>query len=214
MPASLREVTPTSSMRGWRQPICAASAPVKPEAPATRTLAFSLTEATPDCSQLGRDPLAPCRDLIVGEIPIDGAELEPQGNALATLTKLLPFVEIEQLGGAQQLAATAENRIPHLGRRDIVRHNHRQVLEHRREGRHILESLFTGRGRPDQCRETDLESDSFLQVPGATNERIQLSDPATLRPIDQNGGGATGVQKRLRPRLEGEHHTESRGETF
>src|SRR5665811_2367804 len=108
-------------MRGWRQTIWAASAPVKPEAPATKTLAFSLTWGSSYLLERGDDRVALRRDLLVGEGAVGGAELEPQGEALAPLPDLLALVEVEDLGLAQQPAAAGQHGLANLRGRDVAR---------------------------------------------------------------------------------------------
>src|SRR4051794_33512802 len=124
LPASLREVARTSSSRGWSQTIFAARAPVKPLAPATSTraagapssgwFASSFTQLPPDLPECGDDRVAHPVDLLVGQGPVGGAELEPQRQALPPLPQLLAFVEVEDAGRAQQLAAGRDHRRAHL----------------------------------------------------------------------------------------------------
>ena len=68
---------------GWRWTRLAASAPAKPEAPATTTRA-SLTERSPDLGQRSLDGVTPLGDLGVGERAVRRPELEPQREALAS----------------------------------------------------------------------------------------------------------------------------------
>src|SRR5260221_1403097 len=205
---------PTSSRWGWRQTICAARAPVKPEAPATRTLAFSLTKRPSNLAQLSRDRLAPDGDLFVGEGAVRRPELEPQGKALAVLTQLLSIVEIEDLGGPQQLTAPGENRATHLRRRHIVGHDDGEILEPSRKGCYVLEGLLAGGGGIDQHRQSGFKADRGVQVPLAADERVQLADPARVRPVDEHLRAAAWMQERLVGVLEGERHAEPSRKTL
>src|SRR5260221_5535683 len=174
---------PTSSRWGWRQTICAARAPVKPEVPATGTLAFSLTKRPSNLAQLSRDRLAPDGDLFVGEGAVRRPELEPQGKALAVLTQLLSIVEIEDLGGPQQLTAPGENRATHLRRRHIVGHDDGEILEHSRKGGYLLQRLLAGGGGIDQHRQSGIKADPGVQVPLAADAREQAAGPTPVRPV-------------------------------
>src|SRR6476469_7851609 len=138
LPASPREVIATSSSFGWRQTICAARAPAKPEAPATSTRAVgspssgcasrSATQRPPDLSQRGLDRGARLADLVVGEGAIGGAELQPQGQALATLADLHCFVEGEAIGGRTPLSPAGKDRLAPVIRHHSCGHDHGQVL--------------------------------------------------------------------------------------
>src|SRR5215210_5498520 len=121
LPTSEREVAATSSRLGWRQTRRAASAPVKPVAPATTTRArgspssdcaagsraveASLTQRSPDLGEGLANRAAALGHLLVRERSIGSLEGQPQRQALAPLPHLLARVEVEELGAAKQLAA-------------------------------------------------------------------------------------------------------------
>ena len=74
-------------------------------------------------------------DLLVGEGAVGGAELEPEGEALAPLPELLASIEVEDLGRVQQLATGGEDRRADLGGGDLLGDDDREVLVDRGEGR-------------------------------------------------------------------------------
>src|SRR5438034_11519912 len=132
VPTSLRDVTATSSIRGWRHTRSAASAPVKPDAPATTTRA-SLTGRRSDRLQGAPDRLPALGDLLVLQGAVIGAKLEPEREALPALADLLPAIHVEDPRRAQQLPTRVEHQLAHPGRRHIVRQRERDVLVEGRE---------------------------------------------------------------------------------
>src|SRR5258705_5344485 len=91
-PASLRDVTASSSKNGWRSIRRAASAPANPLAPRTAT---SATQLAPQLLlEGGNDPVANRRDVLVGQRAIGRAELEVQRERDAALPHLLARVHV------------------------------------------------------------------------------------------------------------------------
>ena len=117
-PTSEREVACRSSRRGWRQTSSAASAPAKPEAPATRTRAAGSPSS--GCSRLPaishgarprsrrarrRSPRG--RSATSASVRVRSASRNSSRSARLRLPlgHLLALVDVEDRGGAQQLAA-------------------------------------------------------------------------------------------------------------
>src|SRR4029077_9591763 len=181
--------------------------------PATRTRAravgspsrgcwrASFTERPSYAVQLRSDRLALCGNLLVGEGAVAGSELEPQSEALAALAHLLTFIEVEHIAAPQQLAAPGHDRIAYLCRRGAAGHDRSQVLPHGRKGGHVLEDLLAGGGCIDQRRQIHFEADRRLQVPLATDERVQLADPAGIGLADHDLRRAPPVPEGLGRRL-------------
>src|SRR5919106_92340 len=132
-PASLRAVTTSSWRRGWRSTSAAHSAPAKPDAPTTATLA---TELPPGFRELRLDPAAHLSHLVVSQGAVGRAELEPQCERLVPLAHLLAAIDVEQPHTLEQLTAGGTHGRLDVGIRDVVGHDDRYVLDHGGERRY------------------------------------------------------------------------------
>src|SRR5687768_17149423 len=110
----------SSSRRGWRSTSAAHSAPAKPDAPTTATLA---TELPSQVRELLLDPRSHLAHLVVGERALGCAELEPQRERLVPLADLLTAVDVEQPHALEQFAAAHVHRVLDIGGRHVFRHD-------------------------------------------------------------------------------------------
>src|SRR3954468_21912249 len=176
-PASERAVTIVSSSRGWRSTIAAASAPANPAAPRTATLG---TEGRPDLGEGSLDRFASASNVLVGQRALGRAELEPQRQRLAALADLLAAVDVEQLHPIEQLPRAAAHGTLHRRRRYVLVDDDSDVLDHRREARHVAIGLRARRELGDQVGVELRGRDRPVEVPCARDAWVQLADPAEL----------------------------------
>ena len=123
---------------------------------------------------------------------------------MLALADLLALVEVEDVRGAQQLAAAAQHRLAQLRHGDTIGHDDREVLVDGREGGHVLVGLVPRRGRRGESSQIDFEADGGIEVPSPADERVQLADPASDGVACAHMRGAPWVQERLLGRPEGE----------
>src|SRR4051812_35611685 len=108
LPASEREVAATSSSRGWSQTIFAASAPVNPFAPATRTRAAGVPSSGCAASLFTEGPPRPSQARPYRPPPQlrnphgggggRGTEFQPPRQGLPAPARALAPVEVEDIG--------------------------------------------------------------------------------------------------------------------
>src|SRR3712207_1309144 len=123
-PTSLRAVTIVSSSRGWRCTSDAHSAPANPAAPSTATRLG--TQPPPDLAPEPRlDRGAAPGDVLIGQRPVVGAELEPQCERLVPGADLLAPVDVEDPDPAQQVAGRRAHDLLDRGRGHDVGDDHR-----------------------------------------------------------------------------------------
>ena len=121
--------------------------------------------ASPDRLQGPRDLLPAPRHLLVGEGPVRRPELEPQREALPGPSR--PGRRGRGRRSARSGAARRrrrQRRANPLGR-DVLGHDHGEVLEHRRVGGDVLVQLLAARRQPEERRRGRARTRSRRQVP-------------------------------------------------
>ena len=132
------------------------------------------------------------RDLLVGERPVGGAELEPQREALAALADLLAAVEVEDVGRAQQLAPAVER--PPRGPRSAATSSSTTTARSSLDGRDRRSRPRSARRRAARRRAAAPRSTSKPAAASrshvAAHERVELADPAAPASPATHGRGA------------------------
>src|SRR3954447_16996990 len=196
MPASARAVAAASSRRGCRWTRFAASAPAKPDAPATTTRA-SLTKRPSDPGERSLDRVAPLRDPGIRQGSVGRSELQPQREALSPLPNLLAPVEVEHGGAAKELPAALHHRPPNGCRGNVVGNDDRQVLVDARIGGDVLVRFSAVRRGGNQIGQPDREGGRRFEVPLAADQWVDLAQPARLDAAHDDSRRAPRVQEGL-----------------
>src|SRR5262245_10486655 len=160
------------------------------------------TKGTGSASQLGpmcvRDGVdaAPAHlaDLVIGESVVGRTEAEREGEALACVAQRLRAEHVEQPHRLEEIAGGGAQRGGYVARGHVLGDHEREVDRRRRvRGRRLEHAVAAARG--EEPIEVQLEPDDGRgELERPQEGAVELTDDADLAVVDDDGGGAPGLE--------------------